>query len=254
MWQGSGSKMKQHESLEQEEGRFGLLINRLKSTKTMARFGLSDSSDEEEEDVFASPPPSKRRSTSPSQSPSPSVQEQDDDEDDTEDGPPRGSLFYSDQSEDEDDEDRDAYSMDQDDGGVSREVTPAQKRKRQASHTPNRLSHQPRSRRSASFSSASSSSSSTASVPPLFPPRRSPSRRSVSNAPLPTKSSEPTPWPKTLKLEPKRVAVMQASLFQQPPSAKEREKSVPVKEKTPWAPSAPLSKPDTTRPVSNNTV
>ena len=69
---------------------------------------------------------------------------------------------------------------------------------------------------------ASSSSRSDHSNTPT--PRRRPlARRSVSVvSTVGTDRERATPWPKTLKLEPKRVAVMQASFFHQGTPAQDK--------------------------------
>ncbi|ORY52187.1 nuclear protein 96-domain-containing protein [Leucosporidium creatinivorum] len=166
----------------------------------MARFGLSDTESDSDhhsqhsQSASSSPPPPRRSNKRSSRSVSyASTQHSDDDqpteeeqEEDDQDAPPRASLAYSDTDHlSHDDEPEDDASMDQDDS-----LSPPPRQRR-------------RSTRDDSYSYSLSIDRSSSASPEL--------------APQPTRQ-QPQPWASKLKLEPKRVAVMQASFFQQSPS------------------------------------
>jgi hypothetical protein len=146
----------------------------------MARFGIvsSDEEEEEERELIVS-----SSASSSSRSPSP---------------PPTNRLDKStrDYSDDDDDTEEEDDSMRDDEEEEEEEESINQSEQQLAN----------RSTRTSSFSSSRSRS------PPSQRKRLTPQRQLV-------KSIEPVvPWAKTLGLQPKRVAVMQASFFQQPTS------------------------------------
>lgn len=164
----------------------------------MARFGLSDTESDSDhsqhsDSATSSPPPPRRRTNKRSSRsvsytstrPSGSEDEQATEEEEDEDAPPRASLAYSDGSQHSDDDDEQDDSM----------------------NHPGSLSPPPRLRRQSTREHSYSLSvvKDRSSSPELQQQR-------------PTRQ-QPQPWASKLKLEPKRVAVMQASFFQQQDSA-----------------------------------
>lgn len=159
------------------------------TAREMAKFGLSDSEESDSDQQYSttqSPPPPSRRSTSRSYDSQQEEEEQATDEDmdqqeeEEDEAPPRASLFNEqDQTTEDEGEEEEDHSM----ASSSRRASTALY---SATHSPS--------------SSAASSSSATPPPPP---------------APATRQRTQDQPWAAKLKLEPKRVAVMQASLFQQ---------------------------------------
>ncbi|GAA6060694.1 hypothetical protein JCM10212_005076 [Sporobolomyces blumeae] len=178
----------------------------------MARFGLVDSDSESD----ASTHGEDRSNTSRSRTTSPprddlsldygdddeATIEQDEDEE-LADAPPRASLLSSDDDDDEEDDDSGDASFD----ALSSSTPPPQPRSRLA-----------RSTRSPSH--AVSQASGHGSPAP-------PARRRQLDLPRSAhhhhQQQQPQPWAQQLKLEPKRVAVMQATFFGQAPKVDERD-------------------------------
>ncbi|GAA5958261.1 hypothetical protein JCM3765_004772 [Sporobolomyces pararoseus] len=163
----------------------------------MARFGLLDSEDEasdassiEQEEELEPDESSTTRSISIPLSTEDEDQEEEEEEEE-EDAPPRASLLSDQDEEEEEEEDQDDYSMDEQPVSLTRKrsVRATRQNTTTGSRTPS----------------------------PVPNSRRKPSQLGGTTAVV------QSPWAQQLKLEPKRVQVMQASFFGQSSSLERRE-------------------------------
>ncbi|GAA5820958.1 hypothetical protein JCM11251_001896 [Rhodosporidiobolus azoricus] len=188
----------------------------------MARFGLSDSESDQSDHESAS---TARRSRSRSTSAPPSHQDgsftsshpgsEEGSDGDEEDAPPRDSLMEDDQDEDENEnEDEDASfddsQLDGEDDQAMDDTFFDHARPTSKARTTRSVSTFSRASRSRSQSAFSRDDSRTPSPPPtarrgLLPPSARQQQQQQQNK----------PWAQQLKLDPSRVAVMQASFFGQ---------------------------------------
>ena len=191
----------------------------------MARFGLSDSESEDSASDSQSPPQvthgsRKRAARSASTGRSHSAYSEGNELEDEDEAPPRASLLHSEGSEDEDMEDEQQ----------GRDDSPPPRQRRALTASSMGRDSRASTAQTLQYSSGSSSRSNSSS----------PERGAV--APASTRQQRPAdkPWASKLKLEPKRVAVMQASFFQQQekpaaPTAEERAATAAKKSAEPFS-------------------